>query len=60
MNFWIESARDSLIETISGVDCILFNDAELKQLTKQPNLVSAAREIPASSDSPRRSTRPSV
>ena len=33
MNFWIESARDSLIETISGVDCILFNDAELKQLT---------------------------
>src|SRR5215469_2945148 len=37
MNFWIESARDSLIETISGVDCILFNDAELKQLTEQPN-----------------------
>jgi sugar/nucleoside kinase (ribokinase family) len=45
MNFWIESARDSLIETISGVDCILFNDAELKQLTKQPNLVLAARQV---------------
>ena len=45
MNFWIESARDSLIETISGVDCILFNDAELKQLTEQPNLVLAARQV---------------
>jgi sugar/nucleoside kinase (ribokinase family) len=47
MNFWIESARDSLIETIGGVDCILFNDAELKQLTKQPNLVLAARQVRA-------------
>src|SRR5207244_1065736 len=44
MNFWIESARDSLIETISGVDCILFNDAELKQHTEQPNRVLAARQ----------------
>jgi cytidine kinase len=45
MNFWIDSAKDSLIETISGVDCILFNDAELKQLTEQPNLVLAARKV---------------
>ena len=45
MNFWIDSAKDSLIETISGVDCILFNDAELKQLTEQPNLVLAARQV---------------
>jgi cytidine kinase len=45
MNLWIDIARDSLIETISGVDCLLLNDAELKQLTKQPSLLLAARQI---------------
>jgi sugar/nucleoside kinase (ribokinase family) len=45
MNYWIDNARDSLIETISGVDCLLLNDAELKQLTEQPNLVLAARQV---------------
>jgi sugar/nucleoside kinase (ribokinase family) len=45
MNFWIEGARESLIETIRGVDCLLLNDAELRQLTEQPNLVRAARQI---------------
>jgi sugar/nucleoside kinase (ribokinase family) len=45
MNLWIEIARESLIETISGVDCLLLNDAELRQLTKEPNLVRAARQI---------------
>jgi len=45
MNFWIESARDSLIETIRSVDCLLLNDAELRQLTEEPNLVLAARKI---------------
>src|SRR5437764_4721758 len=45
MNLWIESARDSLIETIRGVDCLLLNDAELRQLTREPNLVRAARRI---------------
>jgi sugar/nucleoside kinase (ribokinase family) len=45
MNLWIETARDSLIETIAGVDCLLLNDAELRQLTREPNLVRAARKI---------------
>jgi sugar/nucleoside kinase (ribokinase family) len=45
MNFWIESARESLIETIRGVDALMLNDAELRQLTEKPNLVQAAREI---------------
>ena len=45
MNLWIESARDSLVETIAGVDCLILNDAELRQLTGKPNLVAAAREI---------------
>jgi sugar/nucleoside kinase (ribokinase family) len=45
MNLWIEIARDSLLEAIAGVDCLILNDAELRQLTGKPNLVSAAREI---------------
>ena len=47
MNFWIESARDSLLKTIETVDCVLLNDAEIRQLTRKPNLVQAAREIRA-------------
>jgi sugar/nucleoside kinase (ribokinase family) len=45
MNLWIETARDSLIQTISGVDCVLLNDSELRQLTREPNLVRAARAV---------------
>jgi sugar/nucleoside kinase (ribokinase family) len=45
MNLWIDIARDELLEVISQVDCLILNDEELRQLTKCPNLVSAAREI---------------
>ena len=45
MNLWIDIARDSLIETISGVGCVMLNDAELRQLTGEPNLVLAARRV---------------
>ncbi|HKF81192.1 MAG TPA: PfkB family carbohydrate kinase [Thermoleophilaceae bacterium] len=47
MNLWIETARDSLVRTISGVDMVLMNDAELRMLTAQPNLLRAAREVMA-------------
>jgi sugar/nucleoside kinase (ribokinase family) len=45
MNLWIDTARDSLIETIRGVDLVFMNDAEVRMLTDQPNLVKAAREV---------------
>jgi sugar/nucleoside kinase (ribokinase family) len=47
MNFWIESARDSLIQTIGEVDMVLMNDAELRMLTEEPNLVKAAAAVRA-------------
>jgi sugar/nucleoside kinase (ribokinase family) len=47
MNLWIETARDSLIETIRGVDCLMLNDGELRELTREPNLVKAASQIRA-------------
>ncbi|HEY5344486.1 MAG TPA: PfkB family carbohydrate kinase [Solirubrobacteraceae bacterium] len=45
MNLWIDIARDSLIAAIESVDCVILNDAELRQLTGKPNLFSAAREV---------------
>jgi sugar/nucleoside kinase (ribokinase family) len=47
MNFWIEKARDSLVETIGVVDMVLMNDAELRMLTEEPNLVRAAAAVRA-------------
>jgi sugar/nucleoside kinase (ribokinase family) len=45
MNLWIETAREDLIETIAEVDCLMLNDAELRELTREPNLVRAARQV---------------
>jgi sugar/nucleoside kinase (ribokinase family) len=45
MNLWIETARASLVRTIEGVDVLVINDAELRQLTEKPNLLQAAREV---------------
>jgi sugar/nucleoside kinase (ribokinase family) len=45
MNFWIESARDSLVATMRSVDAVLLNDAELRLLTQEVNLARAARIV---------------
>ncbi len=45
MNYWIESARDPLLEAMRAVDVIAFNDAEVRMLTEEPNLSRAARSI---------------
>lgn len=45
MNLWIETARESLLRTIKGVDVVIINDAEARQLTEIPNLIKAARAI---------------
>jgi len=45
MNYWIDSARDELAAVIARVDCVVLNDAEVRQLTGRPSIVSAAREL---------------
>ncbi len=45
MNLWIDVAKESLITTIKGVDVVIINDAEARQLTGVPNLIKAARTI---------------
>jgi sugar/nucleoside kinase (ribokinase family) len=44
-DLWIETARDSLARAISSVDLVFMNDAELRMLTDQPNLVRGARAL---------------
>ncbi len=45
MNLWIENTKESLLLTIKGVDVVIINDAEARQLTGVPNLIKAARTI---------------
>jgi sugar/nucleoside kinase (ribokinase family) len=45
MNLWIETAKDSLTAAIGEVDCLLVNDAEIRQLTGESNLARAARAV---------------
>jgi sugar/nucleoside kinase (ribokinase family) len=45
MNYWISSVKDELIETIKVCDCIIINDGEARQLTGEPSIYKAARQI---------------
>src|SRR3954467_347383 len=45
MNLWIETTRDSLMKTIEGVDLVFLNDAEIRMLMDEANLVRAARGL---------------
>jgi sugar/nucleoside kinase (ribokinase family) len=45
MNLWIETERESLVAAIGEVDCVLLNDAEIRELTEEPNLARAARAL---------------
>jgi sugar/nucleoside kinase (ribokinase family) len=45
MNLWIETTRDSLLSAIADVDLLFLNDAEVRELMEEPNLVRAARRV---------------
>ncbi len=45
MNLWIETTKDSLLAAIAEVECVVLNDAEIRQLTGEPNLARAARTL---------------
>ncbi len=45
MNFWIDSMKDAVIETVKVVDCIIINDAEARQLADEANIHKAAKKI---------------
>jgi len=45
MNYWINGHFNSLLETLKFVDILIINDAEARQLTRESNLIRAARKI---------------
>lgn len=45
MNFWIDSMKAEVIDTIKVVDCVIINDAEARQLAEEPNVIKAAKKI---------------
>jgi sugar/nucleoside kinase (ribokinase family) len=45
MNYWIQSARDALVETMRTVDVVVLNDAEIRMLTEEPNLTRGVKQI---------------
>lgn len=42
MNFWIEGTLDALKKTLKGVDLLVINDSEARELAQEPNLIKAA------------------
>jgi len=45
MNFWIENKFDQLMEVIKRVDMLVINEAELREISKEHNLVKGARAL---------------
>lgn len=45
MNFWIDGAREQLLELLSRVRILMVNDEEVRQLADEPNLLKAARWV---------------
>ena len=45
MNLWIDTKHAELERVFGEVDLIIINEAEVRQFTREPNLVKAARQI---------------
>ena len=45
MNYWISSKHEDLERVFREVDLIIINEAEVRQFTKEANLVKACRQI---------------
>lgn len=45
MNFWIDGKRNALVRTLGHVDILLINEAEVRQLADEANLVKASRSV---------------
>jgi sugar/nucleoside kinase (ribokinase family) len=45
MDLWIETQRDALVELLRKIDCLMLNESEAREFTKQINLIKAGRQI---------------
>jgi sugar/nucleoside kinase (ribokinase family) len=45
MNYWIEGTPDELREVLKRIDILIINDSEARELSREANLVKAARVL---------------
>ncbi|HVM60612.1 MAG TPA: PfkB family carbohydrate kinase [Verrucomicrobiae bacterium] len=45
MDLWIGTQRDALVELLRRIDCLVLNEGEAREFTKQTNLIKAGRLI---------------
>lgn len=45
MNYWINGKRAELVETLTMINVLILNDSEARLLSKEPNLIKAAKVI---------------
>ncbi len=45
MNYWIESAKDKVLEVLARCDVALMNEAEARELCGESNLIAAGRKV---------------
>ncbi|MEP0821552.1 MAG: bifunctional hydroxymethylpyrimidine kinase/phosphomethylpyrimidine kinase [Ignavibacterium sp.] len=45
MNYWIENTAEELRKTLKVMDVLIVNDSEARLLTREPNLIKAAKAI---------------
>jgi sugar/nucleoside kinase (ribokinase family) len=45
MDLWIETQRDALTDLLRKIDCLVLNESEAREFTKQTSLIKAGREI---------------
>lgn len=45
MNFWIEHKRERLLQVLRRIDILILNEYEARELTKEGNLLKAAKKI---------------
>jgi sugar/nucleoside kinase (ribokinase family) len=45
MNYWIENTKEDLLAMLKGIDILIINDAEARELSGEANLIKAARAV---------------
>ena len=45
MDLWVETQRDALNELLRKIDCLMLNESEAREFTKQTSLIKAGRAI---------------
>jgi sugar/nucleoside kinase (ribokinase family) len=45
MDLWIETARAPLLELLRQIDCLVLNDSEAREFTKETSLIKAGRKV---------------